>query len=67
MFEILTEVVPARSGCDVVPGNLSVHGPTGLAVFALRVAAEEARGPCLRVASGHGRGGIHGEAMSVLG
>jgi hypothetical protein len=67
MFEILTEVVSARGGREIVPGNLSVHAPTGLAVFALRVAGEEARGPCLRVANGPGRGGVSGEAMSVSG
>jgi hypothetical protein len=45
MFEILTEVVSARGGREIVPGNLSVHAPTGLAVFALRVAGEEAAVP----------------------
>jgi hypothetical protein len=67
MFEMVTEVVSARSGCELVPGNLSVHGPTGLAVFALRVAGEEARGPRLRMAMTHGRGLLREPGVRVPG
>jgi hypothetical protein len=67
MFEMVTEVVAARSGCDLVPGNLSVHGPTGLAVFAMRVAGEEARGPCLHMPMTHAQGVFRDPAVRVPG
>jgi hypothetical protein len=67
MFEMVTEVVSARSGCELVPGNLSVHCPTGLAVFALRVAGEEARGPCVHMAMPRGRGLLQEPGVTVAG
>jgi hypothetical protein len=67
MFEMVTEVISARSGCELVPGNLSVHGPTGLAVFALRVAGEESRGPRLRMAMTHGHGLLQQPGVRVPG
>lgn len=66
MFELVTEVVSARSGCDLEPGNLSVCAPTGLAVFALRVAGGEQRhGSCLRVENGRARREFHGGALRL--
>jgi len=56
MLELIADVVSARSGCEVVPGNLSVCAHTGLAVFAMRLAGEEAERRCLRLA-GDRRGG----------
>jgi hypothetical protein len=61
MCEMVTEVVSERSGSEILPGNLSVCAATGLAVFAMRVAGEEQRGPCYHVGEGRGRGRREGE------
>jgi hypothetical protein len=57
MCDMVSEVVSERSGCEIVPGNLSVCAPTGLAVFAMRVAGEERRSRCYRVRAGSVREG----------
>jgi hypothetical protein len=65
MFELLIEVASPRSGCEIVPGNLSVCASSGLAVFAMRVAAEEAGRPCYRLAEGRRRGGLPSEGSRL--
>jgi hypothetical protein len=46
MLELVAEVVSARGGLEVVPGNVRVCATRGLAVFALGLVEDEASARC---------------------
>jgi hypothetical protein len=46
MLELVAEVVSARGGLDVVPGNVRVCAARGLAVFALGLVEDEPSARC---------------------